>query len=328
MPHAFWRAFSATGLEPDAILRRAGLPPRLLGAEVLLSTAELFAIYRAAEELVEDPGFAITLVGAFDRSGHQPAFLAACYAADYRDALARILRFKRLSTCERFVISERGRELTVAKEWPYAREPEPALSIDVSFAFIVLLGRKGTGQHIIPARVELARPGPRSPAHAAFFGCPIRYGARRNLLVLQSSDLDRRFPTHNAEFLDLLTPALAAARTDLDAETMFSERVKVVVKKGLASGRPGVTAIARDLGTSERTLQRRITGEGTTFRALLAAARQELGEQLLRDPSIGIDEVAVLLGYRDTSSFHRAFKDRHGVTPHAWRARRRIRAGR
>ncbi|HLP66884.1 MAG TPA: AraC family transcriptional regulator ligand-binding domain-containing protein [Rhizobium sp.] len=122
----------------------------------LYTTAQIFAIYSAVETLANDPGFAIKLVQAFDRSGHQPAFLAACYAADYRDALARIDRFKRLSTCEKFLISESGGELTISKEWPYSMQPEPALSIDLSFAFVVELGRKGTGQHITPVRVDLA----------------------------------------------------------------------------------------------------------------------------------------------------------------------------
>jgi AraC-like DNA-binding protein len=320
MPEAFWRAFSAAGVQPAAILRQARLPATLhLKSQVLLTTAQIFAIYKAVEELVDDPGFAIKFVRAFDRSGHQPAFLAACYAADYRDALARINRFKRLSTCEKFILLEKGKVLTLSKEWPYSPEPEPALSIDVSFAFVVELGRKGTGQPITPVRVDFARPGPRSTDHEAFFGCPIRYGAKQNLLVIRSSDLDRPFPGHNKEFLDLLTPALAAARMDLEAGSTFSEQVKVVLMQSLASGRPDVARIARDLGTSERTLQRRITEEGTTFRELLAEARQELGEHLLSDLSISIDEVAILLGYQDTSSFYRAFKDWQGVTPHNWR---------
>ncbi|MDF2117654.1 AraC family transcriptional regulator ligand-binding domain-containing protein [Roseiarcaceae bacterium H3SJ34-1] len=327
MPQAFWRAFSDAGVKPAAILRQARLPATLhLNPHVFLSTAQIFAIYRAVEELVDDPGFAIKFVKAFDRSGHQPAFLAACYAADYRDALGRIDRFKRLSTCETFVISEQSGEVTVSKEWPYSPEPEPALSIDVSFAFVIELGRKGTGQRITPVRVDLARAGPRSLDHETFFGCPIRYGSPRNLLVMRSSDLDRPFPGRNSEFLDLLTPALAAARKDLEAESTFSEQVKIVLKRSLASGRPDVSNIARELGTSERTLQRRITEEGTTFREILAAARQELGEHLLLDSSISIDEVAILLGYQDTSSFYRAFKERQGVTPHNWRERNGERA--
>ena len=87
----------------------------------------------------------------------------------------------------------------------------------------------------------------------------------------------------------------------------------------MASGRPDVGAVAHELGLSERTLQRRITAEGTTFRALLTEARQELGSQLLSDPSIDIEEVAFLLGYQDTNSFYRAFREWENMTPGQWR---------
>jgi AraC-like DNA-binding protein len=216
-------------------------------------------------------------------------------------------------------IAEQGDECTVTIEWLYAAEPPPAVAIDVAFASLVELGRRGTGQHVIPRRVELMRPNPKSDAHRAYFGCAIRYGASQNALVLESADLDRPFPGHNPELLDMLTPALASALGELQAQSSIREQVKVVLKRCLASGRPDLWDVARDLGMSERTLQRRINDEGTTFRDLLVEARQELGRQLLTDPSAEIDEVACLLGYQDTSSFYRAFRDWEGVTPHRWR---------
>jgi hypothetical protein len=113
MPQAFWRAFAELGLEPSAVLERAGLSATLhLGGSLFFETAQLFAIFTAAEQLARDDAFAIRLVKAFDRSGHQPAFLAACYAADYREASYRIARFKRLSACEKFVILQPSRGST------------------------------------------------------------------------------------------------------------------------------------------------------------------------------------------------------------------------
>ncbi|HTO67103.1 MAG TPA: helix-turn-helix domain-containing protein, partial [Bradyrhizobium sp.] len=56
-----------------------------------------------------------------------------------------------------------------------------------------------------------------------------------------------------------------------------------------------------------------------SFRELLIEARQELGRQLLSDPSAEIDEVACLLGYQDATSFYRAFRYWEGVTPSRWR---------
>lgn len=321
LPQAFWRSLERLGLRPEVVLRQARLPVTLhLSTPGLVTTDQMFAVWKAIEELTGDPAFGFKMVEASDSAGHQPAFLAACYAADFRDAVSRVARFKGLGACERFRFEERHGEFSVLKDWPYATEPEPAILIDLTFAYLLELGRRGTGHAIKPVRVEFERSGPKTAEHPAYFGCPIRYGAPSNALVLKSLDLDRPFPGHNSEFLDLLTPALAAALGELRAESTVGEQVKVVLKRTLASGRPEVGHVARDLGMSERTLQRRITDEGGTFRALLIEARQELGRRLLSDAAMGVDEVACLLGYQDTSSFYRGFREWEGMTPNHWRA--------
>lgn len=320
VPAAFWRAIEAVGFPPAAVLRQARLPATLhLNPQGFVSTGQYFAIFKALEELSGEPGFGLKLVGSADTAVHPPSTMAAFHARDYRDGLSRIARFKRLCTPEQLHFSEEKGEVVITSEWLYATEPEPALAVDITFAFLVELGRRGTGQKLDALRVELARPDDGSGAHAAFFNCPVRYGAPRDALVLRASDLDRPFPGHNPELLEILTPALASALGELQALSSVREQVKLVLKRNLASGRPELSEIASDLGLSERTLQRRITEEGTTFRELLVEARQEMGRHLLSDPAADIDEVACLLGYQDTSSFYRAFRDWEGVTPNRWR---------
>jgi len=79
--------------------------------------------------------------------------------------------------------------------------------------------------------------------------------------------------------------------------------------------------VAQELGVSERTLQRRLTEEGTSFQSLLSAVRRARAHQLLADPALDLTEVALLLGYEDQSSFFRAFKIWEGVTPATWRGK-------
>ncbi|MDN7892036.1 AraC family transcriptional regulator ligand-binding domain-containing protein [Burkholderia cepacia] len=320
IPRAFWRSMAHAGLAPAAVLCQARLPATLhLNPQALVSTDQYFALWKAIGQLAPEPGLGIALVTGSEAATHPPFIVAAFHARDYRDGLERVARFKRLCTPEQLHIVEEGGECILASAWPYATEPEPAVATDVTFAMLLELGRRGTGQHVTPRRVEFVRTGPRDEVYRAYFGCPIRYGASRNALVLKSTDLGRPFPGHNPELLDMLTPALTAALGEIDARSPIREQVKVVLKRCLASGRSELSGVARDLGMSERTLQRRITDEGTTFRDLLAEARQELWRRLLADPAAGIDEVSCLLGYQDTSSFYRAFRDWEGITPNRWR---------
>ena len=320
LQQSFWEAIDRLGLQPTALLRQARLPVTLhLDSHQHITTAQFFALWTAMEELSGNADLWREFVRATETIGHQPMFVAACYASDYRDGLGRIARFKRFTMPERFDIDERHGEARITKRWLHAPGPEPAVSVDVSFAFLLSLGRRGTGKLLAPVRIELAREGSATAGQQEYFACPIRFGAPANALIMRSSDLNRPFPGHNAELMEILTPALDEALGRLQPTSSFSERVKTVLKRRLASGRPDIAAVAGDLGTSERTLQRRITEEGATFRSLVQDSRRELGRKLLSGDRADIAEIACSLGFQDVTSFYRAFRGWEGTTPQAWR---------
>ena len=320
VPPLFWRTVTRAGLRPERLLRHARLPATLhLNEQAIVTTTQFFALWKAIEQLLPEPGLGIRLVEALDTAAHPPSVLIAFHARNYRDALVRLARFKRLSSPEQLVCNEEKRECRITAMWPHATGPTPAIAVDVTFATLIELGRRGTGQRIVPSHVELTRPRLESDVHRRYFGCPIRLGAPSDALVLKFADLKIPFAGHNPEILDLLTPALAAALEELRVHDSTGEQVKTVLKRNLAIGRAELAHVARNLRLSERTLQRRITEEGTTFRSLLAEARRELGRQLLFARDMSINEVAYLLGYQDANAFHRAFRKWEGVSPARWR---------
>lgn len=320
LPQAFWRAAERQGIPAAALLRQARLPAALhVSPDAWLSTAQYFALWRAVETLSQDPAVGLRMVVETETSVHPPATMAAFFARDYGDGLHRLARFKRLCTPEELILSDAGAECTVALRWLYTDAVEPAAAADVAFATILELGRRGTGRQIVPVRVEMARPGPISAMHRSYFEAPLRTGCSRNALVLRRSDLELPFAGHNPELLTILEPSLAASLGEIEAQSSLSDQVKILIKRRIASGKPDVSDVAQELGMSERTLQRRITEQGSSYRSLLDQARQELGRQLLSDETNGIDEIAFLLGFQDTSSFYRAFRTWEGVTPAQWR---------
>lgn len=205
VPAAFWRVIDRMGYPPSAVLRQARLPAMLhLNEQAVVSTGQYFALWKALEDLSGDAALGIRLVLAAETAAHPPSSLAAFHARDYRDGLLRLARFKRLCTPEQLHFAEERDAFIVTSAWLYATEPEPAIAIDVTFASLVELGRRGTGQPVAPQRVDFVRPDPGGGAHAAYFGCEVRYAAARNALVLDPADLGRPFPGHNPELLAIL----------------------------------------------------------------------------------------------------------------------------
>lgn len=320
LPQAFWRAVEALGLSAPALLRQARLPATLhVTPDAWLTTAQYFALWHAVEALSNDPAIGIRMTTQTETSVQPPATMSAFFASDYRDGLHRLARFKRLCTPEQMVVTEDGNACRVSIRWLYGDAPEPEAATDVAFAMILELGRRGTGQQITPLRVEWTRVGAASDSHRRYFDAPIRTGCAENALILRRDDLDLPFAGHNPELLAILEPSLVASLGEIAAQSSLSDQVKILIKRRIASGKPDIGDMARELGLSERTLQRRITEQGTTYRDLMNEARQELGRHLLSDDQNSIDEIAFLLGFQDTTSFYRAFRTWEGITPAEWR---------
>lgn len=73
--------------------------------------------------------------------------------------------------------------------------------------------------------------------------------------------------------------------------------------------------VAAELKLSERSLRRRLTEEGTSFRDLLQDARKERAQTILSKPGMSLSVAAEQLGYSDTAAFSRAFKEWTGMSP-------------
>ena len=101
------------------------------------------------------------------------------------------------------------------------------------------------------------------------------------------------------------------------ANASVTERVRWIWRQILSRGRPDAAAVARELGLSVRSLQRRILDEGHSFREILAQVRQELGTEYWNEPDMQIQETASLLGYEDVTSFTGHFGSWKGQLPHS-----------
>ena len=105
------------------------------------------------------------------------------------------------------------------------------------------------------------------------------------------------------------------------------EDVPLDVRRALASRIGGddtrIQVIARALGTSERSLQRRLAAAGVSYRQLLDVARKEAAERYLSDARLSIGEIAYLLGYSEAAAFNRAFRRWRHERPQVFRQRQR-----
>src|ERR1700761_9079846 len=91
--------FAEQKLSVPLLLRAAGLPPGLFQQEkVYVTTAELFALWRAVGEVSSDPAIGLKLGAETRREPPPPAGIAVICSRTFADALERLARYKKL-TC-------------------------------------------------------------------------------------------------------------------------------------------------------------------------------------------------------------------------------------
>ena len=180
-----------------------------------------------------------------------------------------------------------------------------------SFAYLARRLREVTQGALEIREIHFGYP---RPPHAArlesVLGCALRFDAPKTALVLDRAALSVPLPTTHAETHRALR---AIASRTLQPELSIEARVLGALREGLAEGElPSLAAVAKSMGTSARSLQRALGAGDTSFRALVHRARMEQAESWLQDPRRSITEVALDLGYSDTSAFCRAFRRHFG----------------
>ena len=92
-------------------------------------------------------------------------------------------------------------------------------------------------------------------------------------------------------------------------------RSKDAIAQALSEGTPKMAEIARGLGFSARSFQRRLSEHGMSYHALTEETRRELAEGLLRDKRHSLAKIAFLTGFSEQSAFTRAFERWMGTPP-------------
>ncbi len=326
VPRSFWPGLKIIGLAPGVVLRRSDIPPSAYSGDGLITTGQLFALWRTIRELSKDPTAGWRLMTEMKSAKFHPTQMAALHARNYRECLERHARYKQLCSAQEFRFTEKVDELQIETSWPFVPdEVPPPTMIDATFAVLVEFGRRGTLTKVNPKRLELSRREEPGNSLAEFFGCPVKYQCAHDKLVLDAADVELPFATHNEELVQMLASQFEEQLKAREQKQSSIGSVKWVLRRLLAGSRPDVAVVAKELGMSERTLQRRITEEGTTFRQLLNETRKELIREYLADDSVEITEAAFLLGFENTNSFYRAFRSWEGKTPAEWRAANRQR---
>lgn len=237
-------------------------------------------------------------------------------------ALRNLERYARLHfRGPRIVLTSDGNEAQFGLELDVP-EGIPSRHHDEGAAVIAMrIVRRLVGPDWRPRRVLFAHDAPRDLSELRrVFGAPLRFGQPvRFRLVFDAADLEHPVLQADRSLLPVIERHLDELLVRPSWDRGWLDDVRTTIASSLCDGRPKIGTIARQLGTSVRTFQRRLGEHAVTFKGLVEDVRRELSLRYVANDAVGLTEVAFLVGYSDLSAFGRAFRRWTGSTPLAMR---------
>jgi AraC-like DNA-binding protein len=307
------------GLDPCLMLREAGLNANSLSdSENWIPAGRLLSLLEHCASQSERDDFGVLLGDCRTFASLGPVSLLLCHESTLGEIIAAAMKYRRLlNELLQFRLHLDGPGAVL--EWsliPGLRSSQ-GINLLATVAYRVFVDAPGCNWH--PDCVHFRHS---SPVHRASFGrvfrCPLEFNSTFDgmsfgsaCLALPNDLADAELAAHARRLLDLMP--------GVRREDTMSQRVSAAIPLLISDGQADVEGVSHSLGTSVRTLQRRLIAEGQSFSSLLNDARSELAVRYLRCSDLSITSIAELCGFSALSSFTRWFISEFGVSPRRWR---------
>lgn len=325
------RYADALGMPTAELLGRAGLTPDILDSDDGRVNGEQFqAFIRALAETTGNPILGLETGDYVQPGSYSVLGYITMSCATLGEAVARIAPFEKLvGDMGTTALQMKGEEIALVWHCNFQDAVVRPQVVDNVFASWINYARwLADVPQAAPSSVRLQRPSPGveyEKAYAERWGCPVTFGAGEDAVILPQSLLSTRLRQPDPLLRKTLEAHALSQLAMLDSDTDLTSQVKQSIQKQLTEGITRQDMIAEDLGMTSRTLQRKLSQEGVSYQKLLDEVRQQMAEDYLRNTAMAIPDIALRLGYSETTSFHRKFKAATGQTPGDFRKQSRKR---
>jgi AraC-like DNA-binding protein len=297
------------GIAVEPLLAKAKLPIEAMTGEVTAPLARVQTLMQLAAEALGTELFGIELAGAMQSGSYGVAEFLVRSAPTIGDSLRLLCEFSSLINPianMRFVVTD----TEGAFHYDVGSERD-MLGLHLNELWISYMLRQFKavqGSDMPLTRVWFAHARTTGTESVArHFGCPLRFQAADCGFAVTTDVLAMPMRTGDpALFQFLLQQARAqlARSGELDIVTHLVR----VLERRLASDALGSDEVARSMAMTSRTLQRRLTAAGTSYREVLAHVRVRRRSELLGSGMSEAD-VARHLGFSDIRAMRRSLLD-------------------
>ena len=176
------------------------------------------------------------------------------------------------------------------------------------------------GKAIEPQEVKLDYSDSKNDEeHRFLFDCPIVYGADENAVSFKAEFLELPLVQNELSLSKFLKDSLAQLFDGNIHNVGLPAQIRAIISNEYGNSFPDFTEICGKLNMTPQTLRRRLKEANTSYQEIKDSIRKDASVYYLSKPELSIDEIVLLMGFSEASSFHRAFKKWTGKTPSSFR---------
>jgi AraC-like DNA-binding protein len=314
-------ALQSLGADRAALCRRAGLRPGdLADPDARIPSSRVLQLFHEAARRLRDPHVGLHAGARVQTRG--ALFYLILSSAHLGEGLRRCARYARVALDTQDVLVGLGGDTVSLTVDP----GDPTLAASRHLCDYIMGAVLGTLRravpHFRPNELDLVHDRFGAPGEAErLFGCPVRFGRRRNALRFPAAALRSVPAAANTVVAQQLEKYAASVLSRLDSGGL-EDRVDSLVRRMLVEGlRPDRSQVAHRLHMSARTLHRRLRDAGTSFNEVRDRVRVETARALLADTSLKVEAVGQSVGYSQAAAFSKAFRRWVGDSPARYRER-------
>ncbi len=287
-----------------------------------LSIDQISKFWEVTCDKLDDPLVGINMAKLTPFGTYQTSDYLLSSSSNLREGLRKFVRFFALIHQEISAKETEDDHKYELQIWQASEENLSRHSIEYEMALVFERLKTVTQKNISLKLVKFAhqRPEGTEGIYSDYFGCPVNFGQSTNSIIFDNHYLELPCVDSDSNLADLLENNARRILEKLPkfeehAQPLFLMRFNEKLKNELKEGRASIENMASCFGMSPRTLQRKLKQYDLSYSEILTNLRIELSKEMLTNPSLSLTEIAFLLGFSESSAFHRAFKQWTKLTP-------------
>jgi len=307
------------GINTGQLLSQCQLPGDLfIRKDAGLTPLQYFRLWTELGQRVGAPELALKIIQGINTDVFEPSIFASYCSPNLTVALERLSKFKPLIGPMQLDVFTQPEHTQIVLRYLNVPDQIPQILAAIEIGFFVQLSRLATKELIVPLQVVSPVNLGEFKEMTQFLGITPTDGENISI-SFSSKDVAKPFVSENIQMWNFFEPTLRKCLDEITQETSFQEVAKSALLEMLPSGQVTADELSQKLLVSKRTLQRRLSDEGTSFKTVLASVRKNLAKHYITQSELPYSQISFLLGYEDPNSFFRAFNAWTGSSPDNYR---------